>query len=479
MQLSLPRTGTLSLLAIPPAVLVALLLLQAPDAEPAGPLLVYTQIPVTTMDASSRGQLEDPFPEKSRIAAVRLSTADSVHVLTGDFVSARAPTVSYDGRRLLFSGKRSPDEPWQIWELHLESGAVHQVTEGLGNCTDPFYLPDRRIAFSAEGSREGPLALYTERKSSSGFRRITFHPRSDRNGAILPDGRIVFSSASTTGTPGSRDLFATRYDGTQAELFYRAGDSVRIVSRARPVENRILFVEDASPDDPGGELVEVALERPLHTRTPVRPDKPARFEATYPEGSRDSSGMVTSYWNRDNDTFDLYTSESESSGLSLLSSSSEDDHELEPVVVRDRRRPTRFLSPVDTTKSVGWLYGLNAHRSNLPASGRGTPPATRLQVVTQAETLGTTPLKEGSFYIEVPADTPLRFRTLDADGRAVRGPSAWVWVRPNEYRGCIGCHEDREVAPPNKIPRAVTDRPVPLSPSQSSSNTPTPNAPDS
>lgn len=468
MQSSLSWTGTLSLLAIPPAALVAVFLLQSPDVEPASPLLVYTQIPATTRDAPSPVWLEDPFPEKSRIAAVRLSDGDSVHVLTDDFVSARAPAVSYDGRRLLFSGKRSPDEPWQIWELNLGSGAVHQVTEGLGNCTDPFYLPDRRIAFSAEGSREGALALYTERKSNSGFRRITFHPRSDRNGAILPDGRIVFSSTSTTGMPGSRDLFATRYDGTQAELFYRAGDSVRIVSRARPAENRILFVEDASPDDPGGELVEIALERPLHARTPVRPDKPARFEATYPEGFWDSSGMVTSYWNRDNDTFDLYTSESEASRLSLLPSSSEVDHELEPVVVRERRQPTRFLSPVDTTKNVGWLYGLNAHRSTLPANGRGTRPATRLQVVTQAETLGTTPLKEGSFYIEVPADTPLRFRTLDADGQVVRGPSGWVWVRPNEYRGCIGCHEDRELAPPNQIPRAVTDRPVSLSPSQSS-----------
>ena len=38
---------------------------------------------------------------------------------------------------------------------------------------------------------------------------------------------------------------------------------------------------------------------------------------------------------------------------------------------------------------------------------------------------------------------------------AVRGPSSWIWIRPGEKRSCIGCHEDPELAPENKVPDAL------------------------
>jgi hypothetical protein len=58
-------------------------------------------------------------------------------------------------------------------------------------------------------------------------------------------------------------------------------------------------------------------------------------------------------------------------------------------------------------------------------------------------------------YFEAPADTPLAFRTLDADGKTVLESTSWVWVRPGEKRACIGCHEDRERAPTNRFPDAL------------------------
>ena len=60
-----------------------------------------------------------------------------------------------------------------------------------------------------------------------------------------------------------------------------------------------------------------------------------------------------------------------------------------------------------------------------------------------------------SFYIELDADMPVRFQTIDKDGEVLRGPSAWIWLRPGERRSCIGCHEDRELAPENKVPEAL------------------------
>jgi hypothetical protein len=35
-----------------------------------------------------------------------------------------------------------------------------------------------------------------------------------------------------------------------------------------------------------------------------------------------------------------------------------------------------------------------------------------------------------------------------------------MWLRPNERRGCVGCHEDPELVPANRVPLAVKKNPV-------------------
>ncbi|MGB7593852.1 MAG: hypothetical protein WBO19_21695, partial [Terriglobia bacterium] len=62
---------------------------------------------------------------------------------------------------------------------------------------------------------------------------------------------------------------------------------------------------------------------------------------------------------------------------------------------------------------------------------------------------------DGSFYIAVPPDRPVRFELLNAEGKVVRAQQSWVWARPGEEHGCVGCHEDRAVAPENRWPLAL------------------------
>jgi hypothetical protein len=40
--------------------------------------------------------------------------------------------------------------------------------------------------------------------------------------------------------------------------------------------------------------------------------------------------------------------------------------------------------------------------------------------------------------------------------------TAWMWVKNKENRGCIGCHEDDELAPENVLPKALTHPPAQL-----------------
>lgn len=75
--------------------------------------------------------------------------------------------------------------------------------------------------------------------------------------------------------------------------------------------------------------------------------------------------------------------------------------------------------------------------------------------------LGTTPVHpDGSFYVEVPADVPLRFELLDEDGRMLVHETEFNSVRAGETKGCIGCHENRRESTPNFRPLALGQPPV-------------------
>jgi HEAT repeat protein len=79
--------------------------------------------------------------------------------------------------------------------------------------------------------------------------------------------------------------------------------------------------------------------------------------------------------------------------------------------------------------------------------------------------LGTVPLApDGSFSVEVPADTAIAFQAVDAEGRSELNEMSWIFVRPGETRGCVGCHAVRQTAPPTvrAVPLATRTPPLRL-----------------
>jgi hypothetical protein len=56
---------------------------------------------------------------------------------------------------------------------------------------------------------------------------------------------------------------------------------------------------------------------------------------------------------------------------------------------------------------------------------------------------------DGSFRIRVPANTPISFATMDAQGRGFVVKRTHLSVRPGEeFDRCVGCHEDRRAGGP-------------------------------
>ncbi|MAF64273.1 MAG: hypothetical protein CMJ84_01260 [Planctomycetes bacterium] len=83
----------------------------------------------------------------------------------------RAPDVSYDARRVVFSMRRAASEPFDVWELELDTGAARQLTfssDPTVHFQDPQYVPDPqdasgeqldRVALVMVSNRSGEWAM--------------------------------------------------------------------------------------------------------------------------------------------------------------------------------------------------------------------------------------------------------------------------------------------------------------------------------
>ncbi|MEE9463938.1 MAG: hypothetical protein V3V53_19030, partial [Bacteroidales bacterium] len=136
---------------------------------------------------------------------------------------------------------------------------------------------------------------------------------------------------------------------------------------------------------------------------------------------------------------------------------------VEPVLVAAYTRPRHLPDEVNEMESTGQLFCQDINMTAIQHDNVLSDPekATMIEVLGMDESMGIVPVEEdGSFYLKVSADTPFRLQTLDDRGQVVNGPSGWLWLRPFERRGCVGCHEDPELVPKNFVPLAVKKQPV-------------------
>ncbi len=74
--------------------------------------------------------------------------------------------------------------------------------------------------------------------------------------------------------------------------------------------------------------------------------------------------------------------------------------------------------------------------------------------------LGTVPVEcDGSAHFRVPAGVIVFFQALDARGMAVQTMRSTTHVQPGQTLGCVGCHESRTEAPPQRLVQAAAREP--------------------
>jgi hypothetical protein len=466
------------------------------DPAAAGPLehpVVFCQLSVAgaPTSASAGGMLPAAYGEGARL--MLLEPGGEPVDLVPDFTSACDPDVSFDGKRILFAGQRSSGDPWNIWEIEADGTAVRQVTREKLDARNPLYLATFYTITSSEPwytilfvRDDGVLnetasapgtSLYTVRLDGSERRRITFHPGNDRTPFLMQDGLLLFAGwrkqSGSESVAGRIGLYGIQTDGIDYAA-YGASQGKRIQHMPTETLGTVIFVEaDTVGWDGAGQLGSVETRRPHHSYRPLTGTSDGLFHS--PSSLEDGTILVSQ--RSEEGAFHIARFSLSKGSLDTIHEDPE-HHALHARVVAPRPEPDGRSSTVRPDSPNGKLFCLDVYESDPAFAALEPGSAKRLRVIEglpledlqqssdfstplessrriQRRLLGEAPVEEdGSFHIDIPADLPVQLQLLDSEGLAL-ATCDWIWVKQREFRGCIGCHEDPELTPPNRFVEAA------------------------
>ena len=425
----------------------------------AGPDLLFVEA-ATVLD----GNTPQRFSNGSRI--VRLPSGSKQPLdLTPEFFAAADPQVDFSGAKALFSAQKSAGEKWQIWEMNADGSHKRQITNCAGDCVRAAYLPAGEIVFTAESLKDGRSESYlaVSKTDGSQMHRITFGPGNFWLQTVLRDGRVLASASSPlqeSETAGkTRLLYTLRPDGAALESFRCDHQpSVRRDEAAELEDGSVIFVKRGNGREaPAGALAEVRRGDPGESAVGSHAAKyrsPRPLSADRLVVSRRVAAQGTSPAKFDLYAFDL---KKQMDGDLIYSDAKLSSIQAVPLIANPV--PKQFWSTLNLESKAGYFISLNSYVSLEGVRGRLATPIARVRVValesagTGGRILGEAPVeKDGSFYVEVRANQPVRFELLDANGQTIVAERSWIWTRPGEQRGCPGCHGDKALAPENRWP---------------------------
>jgi hypothetical protein len=365
--------------------------------------------------------------------------------LAPGFHASADAAVSFDGTNILFSARPKAADKWQIWEAAVSGGAPRLIAASEGNCIRPLYLPDGRIVFTRLFARSTDVQIVAAPGGKA--EHLTHSTGQYLTSDVLRDGRILMEVAQ----PGRiRELFTVYPDGTGFE-------SIRCDHGPDRSDARQLASGDVVFHT-GGRLARFTSA--LAGQTELTHQPPGEVAGPVAELSAGKWLVASRGKTQGNAGLFLWDAKS---GTATPLETPANANALQPAVVTPRIPPREFPSALVESRTTGNLLCLNARESKTPIPADVRTVRIYSKRAGNPILLGEAPVeRDGSFYVEVPADRPLRIELLDAAGKAVRAEKGWFWMRPSEQRICVGCHTGPERSPENKVPDVLLRTTVPV-----------------
>lgn len=391
------------------------------------------------------------------------------------------PCVSYDGQWIYFPMAPAGESFFHLYRLPAAGGTPERLTEGPFHDIDPCELPDGRLVFSS--TRGGTFEEYHNPPSRALFTLeaggkilpLTRTFQFDNEPRMLADGRLLLLRTDNFFDRGKVEtlLHAVFPDGSTGLAEFGLDQGPEYGNRLRAFnagsaaplpDGRVAWVDGGAvligrPGEPASQWRRVDVAA---ADVSALPD--GRLLCTVPTGGK--TGAPGAWPFRTLAVLDPDAAEPavlvihESDGTALHS----------PVVLGPRPRPPQLATRVEPVAAelpgqTGVLFCQNVRVSHHQSAGWNHVRAIRVlaghgltlrsshsylvHAGSEVVELGTVPLSpDGSFAIEVPADTAIALQAVDAEGRSELNQMSWMYVRPGETRGCVGCHQPRQAAPP-------------------------------
>jgi hypothetical protein len=387
------------------------------------------------------------FPQGGSIIVTQ---GNDSHPLVADFAAAIDPSLNFDATSVLFAGKQKLGDPWQVYEVAFGGGRPRQVTSSEEDSIRPMYLPDGRMVYARQTG--GHFVLEVAALDGSGKSlRLTYAPGDFLPTAVLHDGRVLFESSFPLGSAGYPEIYTVYPDGSGVEA-YRCDHGHARSNGIQSASGDILFAStrglgrftsplahEVSVNVPAGDYSGGIAE--TQTGDLILSSRPA------PAGAKNAAQQpyALKLWSRSNRVLPMVAAEP---GENLV----------EPVIVAPRPVAKRFPTALHPWKTTN-LLALNSYISRDGGTPLGTLAVVRvssMDATGKVMVLGTSPVeKDGSFFVQVPGDSPLKFELLNSQGNVVRKENGWMWARGGEQRICVGCHAGPERAPDNAVPQVL------------------------
>jgi Hydrazine synthase alpha subunit middle domain len=425
------------------------------SAEKVGADFIVTAAPVYVPLAELRGG--ERFPKGAQLLLFHDGKAEPL--VTGFAASADA-NVYFDGKLVLFAGKKTATDPWQIWEMTLADRSVRQVIETKTDAERPFYLPGGRMVwaertakgFELQSSEDGHEFKYPfpNPTAGPGLQRLTFAEASAFPTDVLKDGRILFESGFPLGSGSIPELYLVYADGSGVES-YRCDHGRARWGGTQLASGDVVFTKGASL---------ARFTSPLaHEEEITAP------HAEYAGGIAEtaSGAWLVSTRTTKESRFEMKLWKPGAVAMETVLAQ-RGENLVEPVLVAPRTTPKRHPSGLHP-----WSYAnLLALDSRLSREGdlKATPASVRVEAEDaegHAVVMGTAPVySDGSFFVKISGDSPIRFSLLDEKGAVLRREKGFFWARGGEQRICVGCHTGPERSAENRVPGVLEHTTTPV-----------------
>jgi len=390
-------------------------------------------------------------------AAIFIKDGKSQRPLVSGFFATADASVSFDGKNVLFAGKRRADDHWQIWEVSVSAGKPRQSTRCDDDCVRPLYVPSDRFVYAHKIAGQFVLEIATlgidkdkdkdkdkdNDNNNEKALQLTYGPGNFLPVDVLHDGRVLFEAAYPLDDKASAELYTVYTDGSGFEA-YRCDHGHSRYSGKQLSSGDIVFAREGKLFRFRSALAhEIAVSAPAGTYAGDVVETPDSAWLVSWHGAAKKNFELRK-WKPG--TFALQP-EIVEAGVNVI----------QPVLLAQRPVPNRHPSGLHE-----WSYGnvlcLNAYTSKYQFADasiasvrlytRDASGATRLLGMAHVET-------DGSFYLRVPGNQPLKIELLDKSGNTLKREAGWFWLRAGEQRICIGCHAGPETAPENAVPAVL------------------------